>query len=146
MLSCCLGKSRPYNWLLSNTVSEWVNEHQTNAGKKSMRTLDWKLKLRRLVAVLESQPRVQSPCGPFMAASTFHGFDCAVEWLKVHYNFGRCVLVCCPICLHKMSLISFLISLCALRQNHTARGTSCSLPWRSIMKWQEARSPPAWRT
>lgn len=45
-----------------------------------------------------------------------------------------------------MSLISFLISLCALRQNHTARGTSCSLPWRSIMKWQEARSPPAWRT
>lgn len=45
-----------------------------------------------------------------------------------------------------MSLISFLISLCALRQNRTARGTSCSLPWRSITKWREARSPPAWRT
>lgn len=45
-----------------------------------------------------------------------------------------------------MSLISFLISLCALRQNRTARGASCSLPWRSITKWREARSPPAWRT
>lgn len=27
-----------------------------------------------------------------------------------------------------------------------ARGTSCSPPWRSITKWREARSPPAWRT